>query len=453
MSNQALTPSTDAAAFDRDALLAAFLAARAQTERLCESLETEDYVVQPVMDVSPPKWHLAHTSWFFENFVLDPNDGAYERFHPMYHYLFNSYYNLAGKYHPRVKRGVLSRPTVREIYDYRRRVTDSTAAFLQRANEELLQSLGDLVTLGIHHEQQHQELLVTDIKFILSCNPLEPVYREREPESTQAPPRVGWLEFKGGVHEAGFEGDGFCFDNELPRHKTFLEDYRIANRLVTNGEYLGFMEDGGYQRPELWLSDGWYTVNEEAWDAPLYWEKRDGEWWNFTLAGVRKVDPNEPVVHVSHYEADAYARWAGKRLPTEAEWEHAVAGLPYEGNFVESERYHPAPATARPQAAEGPATPSHAVRPEPVEGRETLGTPSNQFFGDVWEWTASAYLPYPGFAPLAGAVGEYNGKFMSNQMVLRGGSCATPQSHIRDTYRNFFQPNLRWQFMGFRLAE
>jgi ergothioneine biosynthesis protein EgtB len=449
MSNQILTPTDSAAGHDRDSLLHDFLAMRAQTEKLCEPLETEDYVVQSVSDVSPPKWHLAHTSWFFENFVLDPNAPGYERFHPKYHYLFNSYYNLAGKYHPRVKRGILSRPTVGQIYDYRKHVTQNMTGLIEGANEELLQSLGDLVTLGIHHEQQHQELLVTDIKHILWCNPLEPVYRERSPEQTQAPPKLGWLEFTGGVHELGFDREsdpgGFCFDNELPRHKTFLEDYRIANRLVTNGEYLEFMADGGYERPELWLSDGWYTLNEERWDCPMYWEQRDGEWWNFTLSGMRKVDPNEPVVHVSHYEADAYARWAAKRLPTEPEWEHAVAGLPYEGNFVDDERYHPAAvAFERPVGA-------HSRAPLP-----TLGTPAAarlQFYGDVWEWTSSAYLPYPGFDPLPGAVGEYNGKFMSSQMVLRGGSCATPRNHIRDTYRNFFQPYLRWQFMGIRLAE
>jgi ergothioneine biosynthesis protein EgtB len=464
MSNDTLTQAGNATVYDRPGLLKAFLDMRAQTEKLCEPLETEDYVVQSVTDVSPPKWHLAHTTWFFENFVLDPNESAYERFHPMYHYLFNSYYNLAGKYHPRVKRGILSRPTVGEIYDYRRKITQRTASLIERANEELLQSLGDIVTLGIHHEQQHEELLVTDIKHILWCNPMEPVYRERAPETSTAPARLGWLEFSGGLHEVGFEGGGFCFDNELPRHKTYLEDYRIANRLVTNGEYLAFMEDGGYERPDLWLSDGWYTINEEHWDCPLYWEKRDGEWWNFSLSGMCKVDPHEPVVHVSHYEADAYARWAGKRLPTEPEWEHAVAGLPYEGNFVDSERYHPATAAVHPEPVEGPeavegrGTPNvardpNSVRPELVEGRGTHDAARLQFYGDVWEWTSSAYLPYPGFEPLPGAVGEYNGKFMSGQMVLRGGSCATPQNHIRDTYRNFFQPNLRWQFMGIRLAE
>ncbi|HEX5367977.1 MAG TPA: ergothioneine biosynthesis protein EgtB [Dehalococcoidia bacterium] len=422
------TSQRSLAPYDRASLIDAFLIMRRQTEKLCEPLETEDYVIQSVSDVSPPKWHLAHTSWFFENFVLDPNLQAYQRFHPMYAYLFNSYYNLAGKYHPRVKRGVLSRPTVSDIYNYRSHVTESVVALLQRANDEQVQSLGEIMTLGINHEQQHQELLVTDIKHILWCNPLEAVYRERAPDSSSPVARLGWREFDGGLHEFGFDGDGFSFDNELPRHPVFLNDFRIADRLVTNGEYLAFVQDGGYQRPELWLSDGWYTLNEQGWEAPLYWENRDGDWWSFTLAGMRPIDLNEPVVHVSHYEADAYARWAGARLPNEFEWERAAAGLPLAGgNFVESERYHPRAATPG-------------------------NTASMQFFGDVWEWTSSAYLPYPGFTAAPGAVGEYNGKFMSSQMVLRGGSCATPENHIRPTYRNFFQPYLRWQFMGLRLA-
>jgi ergothioneine biosynthesis protein EgtB len=444
MSSQTLDKAGIAEPYDRAALIDAFMTMRRQTEKLCEPLETEDYVVQSVTDVSPPKWHLAHTSWFFENFVLDPHTAGYERFHPMYAYLFNSYYNLAGKYHPRVKRGILSRPTVKDIYAFRAHVTEKTVDLLNRANEEKLQELGEIVTLGINHEQQHQELLVTDIKHILWCNPLEPVYRERPEVATAAPPRMGWLDIVGGLHEIGFKADGFCFDNELPRHKTYLNDYRIADRLVTNGEFMEFIRDGGYKRSDLWLSDGWYTLNEQSWEAPMYWEDRDGEWWNFTLAGMRKIDPNEPVVHISHYEADAYARWAGKRLPSEPEWEHAVAGLPYEGNFVESERYHPAPASS---SNAGDALSSHTTVGEALQPRR------RQFYGDVWEWTGSAYLPYPGFEPLPGAVGEYNGKFMSSQMVLRGGSCATPQNHIRNTYRNFFQPYLRWQFMGMRLAE
>jgi ergothioneine biosynthesis protein EgtB len=427
MNNQAVG-ETSLAGYDAGTLVSAFVETRRRTEQLCQPLETEDYVVQSVTDVSPPKWHLAHTSWFFEHFILDPNDSGYARFHPLYGYLFNSYYNLAGKYHPRVKRGVLSRPTVPEIYRYREHVTESMVDLLQTANEEQLQSLGGIVTLGINHEQQHQELLVTDIKHILWSNPLEPVYLAREPEATPPPAGLGWREFDAGLYDFGHQGNGFCFDNELPRHAVYLNDFRIADRLVTNADYLEFISDGGYQRPELWLSDGWYTLQEQGWQAPLYWEERDGDWWYFTMSGMRRVDPNEPVCHVSHYEADAYARWAGKRLPTEFEWELAAAGLPVEGTFLEDERYHPAAAgTQRPA--------------------------SMQFYGDVWEWTSSAYLPYPGFAPLPGAVGEYNGKFMSSQTVLRGGSCATPENHIRPTYRNFFQPYLRWQFMGIRLAE
>ncbi len=410
---------------DRASLIEAFREIRGQTEKLCEPLETEDYVIQSVSDVSPPKWHLAHTSWFFEHFALAEAQTDYKRFHPKYAFLFNSYYNLAGEYHPRVKRGVLSRPTVSDIYRFREHVTEHVTELLDSVTDEELQRLEPTITLGLNHEQQHQELLLTDIKHILWCNPLEPVYRERDEAPAQTARPIEWLEFKGGLQKIGLEDGGFSFDNEVPRHTLFMNRFRIADRLVTNGEYIRFIDDGGYTRADLWLSDGWYTVKEQRWESPLYWEKRDGKWWNFTLAGMRKVDPNEPVCHVSHYEADAYARWAGKRLPTEAEWELAAASQSIEGNFVESERYH-------------------------VAGSNNGST---QFFGDVWEWTQSAYLPYPGFQPLPGAIGEYNGKFMSNQMVLRGGSCATPASHIRPTYRNFFQPYLRWQFMGMRLAE
>lgn len=410
----------------RASLIEAFRDVRAQTEKLCEPLETEDYVVQSVIDVSPPKWHLAHTTWFLEQFILAEAQPDYQRFHPMYGFLFNSYYNLAGEYHPRVKRGVLSRPTVADVYKFRRYVTDRMIDLLDIVTDEELRRLEPMITTALNHEQQHQELLVTDIKHILWCNPLEPVYRERDDTPAPETRSMGWLEFRGGPREIGFAGSGsFSFDNELPRHTVFLNDFRIADRLITNREYMRFMQDGGYARPDLWLSDGWSTVNEQRWESPLYWEQRDGEWWNFTLAGTRRVDLHEPVCHISHYEADAYARWAGKRLPTEHEWELAAESQPIEGNFADSGRYH-------------------------VAG---LSNSSTQFFGDVWEWTQSAYLPYPGFQAPPGAVGEYNGKFMSSQMVLRGGSSATPASHIRLTYRNFFQPYLRWQFMGLRLAE
>jgi len=405
-----------------------FAAVRVQTEAICAPLETEDYVLQPIIDVSPPKWHLAHTTWFYENFILGELNPDYEKFHPMYHYLFNSYYVQSGVFHPRVARGDLSRPTVREVYDFRRHVTDAVHEVLQSANSDALRRIEPVVTLGMNHEQQHQELLVTDIKYILSCNPLEPVYTPLDAASTnpQAAP-LRWLEFEGGIYDIGYDGRGdFCFDNELPRHGQLLRDYRIASRPVSNGEYLAFIEDGAYERPELWLSDGWDAVRSKGWTAPLYWHKReDRAWFNYTLHGTKPVDLSEPVCHVSHYEADAYARWAGKRLPTEFEWEHAAASYPITGNFLESDRLHPAPMTSD----------------------------APQFYGDVWQWTQSAYLPYPGFEPLPGAVGEYNGKFMSGQMVLRGGSCATPESHIRASYRNFFQPMHRWQFMGFRLAE
>lgn len=400
-----------------------YQAVRRQTEALCSPLETEDYVVQSMPDVSPPKWHLAHTSWFFEQFVLDPFLPGYQRFHPKFHYLFNSYYNTAGVYHPRVRRGTVSRPSVSQVYEYRHYVTEATVKLLEEAPDEVLSDITPLVTLGIHHEQQHQELLLTDIKHILWCNPLEPVYRELPGEQTPDPGPVRWLEHAGGVVEVGFDGNGFCFDNELPRHRVYLEGFRLADRLVTNAEFLAFMADGGYHRPELWLSDGWAKVKEEGWEAPLYWEQREGAWWHFTLGGMRPVDPHEPVSHVSHYEADAYARWAGKRLPTEFEWEIAAAALPVTGNFVEAATYRP------------------------------TGQATGSIYGDLWQWTASAYLPYPGFEPLPGTVGEYNGKFMSNQIVLRGGSCATPQSHIRASYRNFFQHYQRWQFSGIRLAE
>jgi ergothioneine biosynthesis protein EgtB len=422
MSNQTMRPAR-ASTSDAEALARAFAEVRAQTEALCAPLETEDYVIQSMPDVSPPRWHLAHTSWFFEQFILGEQLPGYARYHPMYAYLFNSYYIGAGEFHPRFQRGTITRPTVAEVYAYRRHVTDAVQRFLENADERKLAEVSFLTTLGLNHEQQHQELLLTDIKHILWSNPLEVVYTPREEAASQQAMPMGWREHRGGVVEMGASGEGFVFDNELPRHKLYLRDFRIANRLVTNGDYLAFMEDGGYQKPELWLSDGWATVREQGWEAPLYWEQRDGDWWQFTLSGLRRADPNEPVVHVSHYEADAYARWAGKRLPTEAEWEHAAESMAIRGNFVESGLYHPA-----------------------VETEAGM-------YGNVWQWTGSAYLPYPGFEPLPGTVGEYNGKFMSGQMVLRGGSCATPASHIRATYRNFFQPYHRWQFTGIRLAE
>lgn len=397
---------------------------RSLSEQLCQPLATEDYVIQSMPDVSPPKWHLAHTTWFFETFLLVPYLTGYEVFHPQFGYLFNSYYEAVGQRHPRSQRGLLSRPSVEEIYQYRAYVDAGMRSLL---DQSLAPNLAALVRLGLHHEQQHQELLLTDIKHILAVNPLRPAYRSDLPSAPEPTvPTERWLDYPGGLYSIGHEGEAFTFDNELPRHPVYLQDYWLAAQLVTNGEYLEFMQAGGYHKAEYWLSEGWATVQREQWRSPLYWED-EGNWQVMTLAGMRPINEHEPVCHISYYEADAYARWAGKRLPTEAEWEVAAAQVSLQGNFLESGRLHPAPATG-------------ATRP-------------NQLFGDVWEWTQSAYLPYPGFAPAPGAVGEYNGKFMCNQMVLRGGSCATPQTHIRSTYRNFFPPATRWQFSGIRLAQ
>jgi ergothioneine biosynthesis protein EgtB len=399
---------------------------RRRTQILCQPLAVEDYVVQSMPDVSPPKWHLAHTTWFFETFLLRPYAARYSVFHPQYDSLFNSYYQTVGSPYPRAQRGLLSRPTVEEIYRYREHVDAAMAELLLRCPDNHVEDVCARVTLGLHHEQQHQELLLTDIKHIYAGNPLKPVYRPQAETPTQRVSSPVWLTYRAGVYEIGHGGVGFAFDNETPRHRVYLNEFELASRPVTNGEYLAFMQDGGYTRAEFWLSDGWREVNEQKWRAPLYWEQQDGDWWVYTLAGMRHVREDEPVCHVSLYEADAYARWSGKRLPTEAEWEVAAAPLPVTGNFYEGGRLHPV-ATANDVGA-------------------------SQFFGDVWEWTASDYAPYPGYRPLPGALGEYNGKFMCNQRVLRGGSCVSPQSHLRATYRNFFYPPSRWQFSGLRLA-
>ncbi|WP_324616229.1 ergothioneine biosynthesis protein EgtB [Lusitaniella coriacea] len=398
---------------------------RQLSEQLCQPLATEDYGIQSMPDVSPPKWHLAHTTWFFETFLLIPYLSGYEVFHPKFGYLFNSYYEAVGERHPRPQRGLLSRPTVKEIYQYR--------AYVDRAMEILLNEqagnteLEALVILGLHHEQQHQELLLMDIKHIFGCNPLYPVYQSLPEGAVPRPVKQNTSkEYPGGLYEIGYRGEGFAFDNESPQHRVYLQDYRLDSRLVTNGEYLEFIEAGGYHNPKYWLSEGWATVQTKRWQAPLYWEKIDGVWWVMTLSGLHLLEENEPVCHVSFYEADAYARFRDKRLPTEAEWEVAALNLPLKGNFLEGGSLHPTPA----------------------EGTAHL----EQMFGDVWEWTQSAYLPYPGFKAASGAIGEYNGKFMCNQMVLRGGSCVTSESHIRPTYRNFFPPSARWQFSGMRLA-
>jgi ergothioneine biosynthesis protein EgtB len=399
---------------------------RQVTEALAAPLSPEDCVIQPMPDASPTKWHLAHTTWFFETFLLARLVEGYTPFHPSFGYLFNSYYNAVGERNARHRRGLVTRPSLDEVYEYRGYVDRQMQALLD--SDEHTPELAALVQLGLHHEQQHQELIVTDIKYTLSCNPLRPAYLPAAGLDERQPEPLHWKSFGEGLYWIGYEGGGFAFDNESPRHRVFLESFELGSRLVTNGEYLAFMEDGGYSRPELWLSDGWNTVNTQGWNAPLYWEQHDGRWWQQTLAGLRAPLPAEPVCHVSYFEADAYARWAGARLATEAEWEAAAADELIDGNFLEDRRFHPAPA---PPAAEGALT---------------------QIFGDAWEWTGSSYLAYPGYRPVEGALGEYNGKFMCNQMVLRGGSCATPASHIRPTYRNFFPTDARWQFSGIRLA-
>jgi ergothioneine biosynthesis protein EgtB len=408
---------------ERADLLEQFLAVRSRTEHLCEPLATEDYVVQPMVDVSPPRWHLGHVSWFFEHFVLGKHRPGYEPFHPEYAYLFNSYYNLVGARTDRPLRGLLTRPTVAEVYTYRHAVTDRVRELLEGCDEQTLANLAHILRIGLNHEQQHQELLVTDIKFILFQEPLFPAY-SREPMPVSKPPGpLGWHTFDGGVTSIGHEGDGFAYDNEGPAHDVMLHPFSLADRLVTNGEYLEFMNDGGYTRPELWLADGWDMARAEGWSAPLYWLKRDDGYIQHTLYGLQKVDPHAPVTHVSFYEADAYARWAGMRLPTEFEWEHAARRL-------QSDR-------SGPMLEDGV--------PHPTDD-------SGSLIGGVWEWTQSPYAPYPGYAPVDGALGEYNGKFMINQMVLRGGSVATPRGHLRVSYRNFWHPDKRWQFSGIRLA-
>jgi ergothioneine biosynthesis protein EgtB len=409
---------------------ARFAEVRGFTEKLREPLSAEDCQVQSMDDASPTKWHLAHTSWFFETFVLGPGLAGYEVFHRDYRFLFNSYYNAVGEQYPRPRRGVLTRPDLEEIARYRAHVDDHVQELLAaRVDPTLLR----IVELGLHHEQQHQELILTDIKHMLGGNPLRPAYLQGVDAPGASPgerPSPAWHSFAGGIREIGHSAEGFCFDNELPRHRVFGEAFELAHAPCTNGEFLGFMLDGGYRRPELWLSNGWAAVQEHGWNSPLYWEERAGSWMNLTLGGLRPVDPTEPVCHISFYEADAFARWSKARLPSEAEWEVAAceSRAPIRGNFVESGALQPRP--LRTPAANGP----------------------QQLFGDVWEWTASPYGPYPGYAPGEGALGEYNGKFMSSQMVLRGGSCATSQSHARVSYRNFFPPDARWQFSGVRLA-
>ena len=394
---------------------------RAVTTDLCRTLVPEDMVVQSMADASPAKWHLAHSSWFFENFLLVPQLRDYRVFEPGFNYLFNSYYHSVGGMHPRAERGLLSRPTVAEVMRYREHVDEHMLALIgQRAADP---AFAALLTLGINHEQQHQELLLTDIKHVFAANPLQPAWRTLPaPPATRSSP-LKYIACPGGLVQIGHDGQGFAFDNETPCHRVFLRAHALASRPVSNGEYLEFIRAGGYSTPALWLADGWDSRRRQGWERPLYWNAEMTA--EFTLGGLRALDADAPVCHVSYYEADAFARWAGARLPTEAEWETLAAPQPLQGNLMDSGWFHP---------------------------RSAPGDGAQQLFGDVWEWTASPYAAYPGYRPPPGALGEYNGKFMVNQLVLRGGSCATPLSHLRASYRNFFYPQQRWQFMGLRLA-
>lgn len=407
-----------------DVLARRFAATRAATRALAEPLSPEDCQVQSAPFASPVKWHLAHTTWFFETFVLARFDAGHRPFHPAFRELYNSYYVGIGPMWQRPQRGLLTRPSLADVLEYRAHVDAAIGALLARG--ALDATALERVELGLHHEEQHQELILTDLKYLLGANPLSPVYRETSATAASTAPKLAWRAYAGGVAHVGHAGDAFAFDNETPRHRVFLEPYELASRCVVNGEWLAFVEDGGYARPELWMSEGWDAVRAQGWTAPLHWRRRGDARVEFTLSGERALDPAQPVCHVSWYEADAYARWAGARLPTEFEWEHAASGVAIEGNFAETGALHPRAASA--------------------------GDGLRQTFGDVWEWTSSAYSPYPGYRPWEGETSEYNGKFMANQLVLRGGSCATPRGHVRASYRNFFHPDARWQFSGVRLA-
>ena len=422
------TISPPAATQHPESLSGRYRRVRAATEALAAVLSDEDCAIQSMPDASPVKWHLAHTSWFFETFLLEAAAG-YRSYNRAFRILFNSYYNAVGDKHPRPQRGLLSRPSRREVAAYRAHVDEAMQTVLARQDAGDTK-LGSLIELGLQHEQQHQELILTDVLHMLSCNPLQPAYIPMAGDDTRVASGAAapaWIEFDGGLAEVGHDGVGFAFDNEMPRHREFLAPFALASRPVCNGDYLAFIGDGGYRRPELWLSEGWEWLNANGIGEPLYWQRDSGGWRRFTLRGALPIDPAAPVCHVSLFEADAYARWAGARLPTESEWEIAAARAPVDGCFVEDGVLTPRPSTA---------------------GAGAL----TQMFGDVWEWTQSDYAPYPCFRPVSGAIGEYNGKFMCNQYVLRGGSCVTPRSHIRATYRNFFPAATRWQFSGFRLA-
>lgn len=484
-----LDPSTPGEFVER------FQAVRDRTAWICEPLETEDYVIQTMPDVSPAKWHLGHTTWFFERFILQELQADYRPVNDAFYYLFNSYYNAAGPQHCRPSRGLLSRPTVDAVYEYRQLVEGRMAAFIQQHESELQpgRPLRERLILGLNHEQQHQELMLTDVKHVFSSNPLLPAYRSEPCEQSEpgrpgpgldgsesgsgraGSPRAQWVRFEGGLIEAGIAADdtAFHYDSETPRHRVFLKPYALASRPVTSGEFLTFIQDDGYARPELWLSAGWATLQQQGWRHPIYWFRDEhdptrptargtGQWMQYTLGGPRLIDPTEPVCHLSYFEADAFARWAGARLPTEVEWEHAAADVPVEGNFVDSGLLHPQTVSEPGRPRHGlPGLYDHRGHEHDGSGRSRLAHPNGatpadslqSMFGDIWEWTASQYTPYPGFRPLPGALGEYNGKFMCNQFVLRGGSCATSRDHTRATYRNFFAPDARWQFTGLRLAK
>ncbi len=400
-------PMAQAASTSHPEPLAAYQRVRQFSETLCQPLQAEDTCIQSMPDVSPSKWHLAHTTWFFEQFILAEYCKGYQPFHPQYAYLFNSYYVSQGERHARPKRGLLSRPTLDEILDYRRAVDEAMLGWLEKS--EVAPGIVELITLGLNHEQQHQELLLMDIKHVFSCNPLQPIYRDAPPLGPRTQ-RQAWREHPGGLIEIGHTAPGFAFDNEQPRHKVWLEPFALSETLVTNGDWLAFIKDGGYQTPSLWLSEGWDWCNEHRACRPAYWLEDHSE---FTLFGVQPLDSQRPVSHINFYEAAAYAQWAGCRLPSEAEWE----------------------TLAQPNDVD------HQLHPY-----------SHDFFGQLWQWTCSPYQPYPGFEPLRGGLGEYNGKFMSSQMVLRGSACVTPPGHERPTYRNFFYPHQRWHFAGLRLA-
>lgn len=410
-----------------EGLIHRFQSVRKLSERICAPLEVEDYVVQPIEDVSPPKWHLAHTTWFFETFLLQPFDKGYQLFNDQFPYLFNSYYVAAGDRWVRGQRGNLTRPSVKEIYRYRQYVDEAVTRFFDRSSEDWNEELKHIVDLGLQHEQQHQELLMYDIKYILGNNPLLPSYLEHAlpaPPASSHSADPNWIDIPTGTYEIGWGDQGFCFDNELGRHSVYISEVQVSNQLVTNGEYVDFIEDGGYDRPELWLSEGWDWASQLTYKAPLYWHHIKDSYYSYTSYGLQALNHQEPVMHVSFFEADAFARWAGKELPTEFDWEIACQlaepQIPTDANFA--------------------------------EGTKHVHSGTGHFYGNLWEWTASPYRPYPGYKAPSGALGEYNGKFMINQMVLRGGSFATSRDHIRYSYRNFFHPHLRWMFSGIRLA-